>query len=431
MQGAITGEVRSTVPGAVFRALADPSRRLLLDRLVDHDGQTLGALCTALPAMTRFGVMKHLDVLGSAGLVTTRRHGREKLHYLNPVPIRLVHDRWISKFQEPFVRAMSRLKSDLEGAPTVPKPRHVHEVYIRAGIEQVWQALTDPAFTSRYFYDCALEVGALAPGSPYRFVQPDGVAALDGEIVEAEPPTRLVMTFHVLFDPDAAAEAPTRVRWELAEVRPGATRLTLVHEDFGGLSRTWSITLAGWRPILDGLKTLLETGEPIGELPDDRAGDHPAAVDVEAEGHRDLGIALHSETWSYLGREDRTPDDDEAMINCAHGSMYHWSKAARRTETNDARGEWLLSHVYAVLGRSAPAIAHAERCLAITERLGLEDFDLAYAHEAMARSLASAGRSEEAARHLAAAHAVPIADDEDRAIVVADLAAGPWFDLVP
>jgi DNA-binding transcriptional ArsR family regulator len=99
---------------AVFRALADPSRRLLLDRLYEDDGQTLGALGAALPGMTRFGVMKHLLVLEEAGLVTTRKVGREKRHYLNPVPIRLVHDRWISKYAEPWVAGLVDMKNDLE-----------------------------------------------------------------------------------------------------------------------------------------------------------------------------------------------------------------------------------------------------------------------------------------------------------------------------
>jgi DNA-binding transcriptional ArsR family regulator len=99
---------------AVFRALADPGRRALLDRLRDADGQTLGALCEVLPDMTRFGVMKHLGVLEAAGLVTTRKHGREKLHYLNPVPIRLVYERWVSRYADPFVTAMTRLRRELE-----------------------------------------------------------------------------------------------------------------------------------------------------------------------------------------------------------------------------------------------------------------------------------------------------------------------------
>jgi DNA-binding transcriptional ArsR family regulator len=102
----------------VFRALADPSRRLLLDSLYERDGQTLGSLCDAVPAMTRFGVMKHLAVLADAGLVTTERAGRQKLHFLNPVPIRLVYERWVSKYAEPHVGAMVALKSQLESEPT-------------------------------------------------------------------------------------------------------------------------------------------------------------------------------------------------------------------------------------------------------------------------------------------------------------------------
>jgi DNA-binding transcriptional ArsR family regulator len=97
----------------VFRALADPTRRSLLDRLFDEDGQTLTALERRLP-MTRFGVMKHLRVLEEAGLVTTKRRGREKLHFLNPVPIRLIHDRWVSKYAEPMVATLTGLKQTLE-----------------------------------------------------------------------------------------------------------------------------------------------------------------------------------------------------------------------------------------------------------------------------------------------------------------------------
>ena len=108
----------------VFKALADPSRRVLLDQLFDEDGQTLLSLQAALPAMTRFGVMKHLQVLEEARLVTTEKVGREKRHYLNPVPIRLVHDRWISKYAEPWVRGLADLKHDLESKPTTkPKAR--------------------------------------------------------------------------------------------------------------------------------------------------------------------------------------------------------------------------------------------------------------------------------------------------------------------
>src|SRR5579859_7858879 len=123
---------------AVFKALADPTRRRLLDELFREDGQTLGALQERFP-MTRFGVMKHLRILEDAGLVVTRRRGREKLHFLNPVPIRLVHDRWVSKYAEPWAASLSELKSQLE--KTMEK---VFEIYIRTTPERIWQAITDP-----------------------------------------------------------------------------------------------------------------------------------------------------------------------------------------------------------------------------------------------------------------------------------------------
>jgi DNA-binding transcriptional ArsR family regulator len=97
----------------VFKALADPTRRSLLDELFRQDGQTLSALQERLP-MSRFGVMKHLKVLEEAGLITTRKRGREKLHFLNPVPIRRVYERWVSKYAEPWASALSELKDEIE-----------------------------------------------------------------------------------------------------------------------------------------------------------------------------------------------------------------------------------------------------------------------------------------------------------------------------
>src|ERR1700682_1233240 len=120
----------------VFKALADPTRRSLLDELFKEDGQTLSALEERLP-MTRFGVMKHLKLLEEAGLVVSRRRGREKLHFLNPVPIRLVHDRWVSKYAEPWAAALSELKHRLED--TMQK---VFEIYIKTTPQRLWQALT-------------------------------------------------------------------------------------------------------------------------------------------------------------------------------------------------------------------------------------------------------------------------------------------------
>src|SRR5918999_1246574 len=128
----------------VFKALADPTRRSLLDELFREDGQTLSALEARLP-MTRFGVMKHLKQLEEAGLVVTRRRGREKLHFLNPVPIRLVHDRWVSKYAEPWAAGLSDLKHRLES----PMEK-VFEIYIRTTPERLWEAITDPEIRSKY-----------------------------------------------------------------------------------------------------------------------------------------------------------------------------------------------------------------------------------------------------------------------------------------
>src|SRR6478735_11342271 len=136
-----------TYPGrvdAVFKALADPIRRDLLDALFLEDGQTLSAL-EARFEITRFGVMKHLKLLEAAGLVVTRRRGREKLHHLNPVPIRLVHDRWVSKYAEPWVATLSGLKHELESSM-----EKVFEIYIRTTPERLWKAIIDPEIRSKY-----------------------------------------------------------------------------------------------------------------------------------------------------------------------------------------------------------------------------------------------------------------------------------------
>src|SRR6201746_1006761 len=129
---------------AVFRALADTTRRSLLDELFKEDGQTLSALEARLP-MTRFGVMKHLKVLEEAGVVVARRRGREKLHFLNPVPIRLVHDRWVSKYAEPWAAGLSDLKSRLES----PMEK-IFEIYIKTTPERPWEAITDNEIRSKY-----------------------------------------------------------------------------------------------------------------------------------------------------------------------------------------------------------------------------------------------------------------------------------------
>ena len=245
----------------IFRALADPGRRVLLDRLFERDGQTLGELCAALPEMTRFGVMKHLGVLEAADLVTTQKVGREKRHYLNPVPIRLAHDRWIGKFAEPVVGAMSFLKRTLE-APMDPVD-HVYSVYIKASPERIWRAITDGDDTVRYYFGTRV-ASTWAPGAKISYAYPDGSIAADGEVLEIEPGRRVAMSFHPRWSPEIEADDPVRMTWAIEPGdEPGApTRLVVTTAIVPG-SRIEAEFISGTELIVSGLKTLLETGEPL------------------------------------------------------------------------------------------------------------------------------------------------------------------------
>lgn len=249
----------STAPA--FRALADPSRRLLLDRLFERDGQSLGELTAHLPDMTRFGVMRHLDVLESAGLISTLKVGREKRHYLNPVPIRRIHDRWISKYAAPVIGTMSAIKTNLEASPMAVPPdeiEHVYSIYINAEPDRVWRAITDGDETVQYYYGTRVN-SDWQVGSRISYDNDDGSVAADGEVISIEAPTRLEMTFLARWDPEAEAAGPIRHIWELA-AENGATKLTVTTrgmkrgsqqaEDFGG----------GIVYIVSGLKTFVEGG---------------------------------------------------------------------------------------------------------------------------------------------------------------------------
>jgi uncharacterized protein YndB with AHSA1/START domain len=234
----------------VFKALSDPTRRSLLDELFREDGQTLGALEARLP-MTRFGVMKHLRQLEAAGLVITRRHGREKLHFLNPVPIRLVHDRWVSKYAEPWAAKLSGLKTQLEA-----DMEKVFEIYIKTTPERLWDAITDPDTRSKYHFGTHVD-SDWSEGS--RFEMRAGELLLgEGEIVAADPPRRLVQNMVALWGDDVKAEGSTRITWEIEQVSDSC-RLTLTHDQLreGANEQLYG----GWPMILSGLKTYLETGE--------------------------------------------------------------------------------------------------------------------------------------------------------------------------
>lgn len=245
----------------VFKALNDPGRRLLLDRLFEQDGQNLGEMCQYLPDMTRFGVMSHLKVLEEAGLVTTRKVGRAKHHYLNPVPIRLVHDRWISKYTEPWVGALARLKGHLEGETAMSEPTHVYQTYIRCTPEAAWTAITDGKETAKYFYSTTVE-SDWAPGSPIKYLSSEGDVVADGEIVAIVEGSKVEMTFVARWNPELEAEGPVRMAW-IVEEADGLTRVTIEYYELDPASRRYSEFTQGIPYIVAGMKTLLETGEPL------------------------------------------------------------------------------------------------------------------------------------------------------------------------
>jgi len=243
---------------AVFKALADPTRRSLLDALYRQDGQTLSALEQRV-AMTRFGVMKHLRVLEEAGLVVTQRRGREKLHFLNPVPIRLVHDRWVSKYAEPWAAGLAELKRRLEeeGEEGMEK---VFEIYIKTTPERLWEAITDSEMRRTYWFGVGV-ISDWTPGSRYEAVHPRSPTALyDGENLEVDPPRRLVQSFQARWSDDVNAAGTSRVTWEIEPVGDSC-RLRVTHDQLRADAP--EALYGGWPMVLSGLKTLLETGETL------------------------------------------------------------------------------------------------------------------------------------------------------------------------
>jgi uncharacterized protein YndB with AHSA1/START domain/DNA-binding transcriptional ArsR family regulator len=255
----------------VFKALADPTRRLLLDRLREQNGQTLRELCTRLD-MARQSATQHLDILQRADLVTVLRRGRERVHYLNPGPIHEIQERWISGFDQPRLQAISAIKRQAEeyamtSEPAVPT--YVYVTYIHANAEQVWQALTDADLTARYWAHA--NISDWQPGSAWEHRRVDGSGAVDvtGHVIEAEPPTRLVITFED--SPDTPRE-PSVVTF-LVEPHQDIVRLTVTHEKLPNLAMLNGIS-AGWPAVLANLKSLLETGEVLPQAPWEMSAAH-------------------------------------------------------------------------------------------------------------------------------------------------------------
>jgi uncharacterized protein YndB with AHSA1/START domain/DNA-binding transcriptional ArsR family regulator len=260
----------------VFKALADASRRRLLDSLNSRNGQTLRELCAGL-AMARQSVSKHLAVLEAANLVTTVWRGREKLHYLNAEPINAIAERWIGQYDRERVRALADLKTALEQEP-MGSTEFVYTTYINTTPERLWQALTDPAFTRRYWgttFESDWRVGSTMTWKQ------NGVAIADPAqvVLESEPYRRLAYSWHT-FTPEfaesvglsdevlakIASERRSKVTFEIEPLGP-MVKLTVVHDGFEPGSTVVEMVSEGWPRLLSDLKSLLETGEALPRQP--------------------------------------------------------------------------------------------------------------------------------------------------------------------
>lgn len=245
----------------VFKALAHQTRRYLLDRLHEHNGQTLGELCERLD-MTRQSATQHLAVLEAANLVSTVRRGRDKLHYLNPVPLNEIQERWIDKFERPRLRALSALKRQAEEDMT-DKPTFVYVTYIQSTPEKVWHALTDAEVTAQYWGHS--NVSDWQVGSTWEHQRTDGTHTADvvGTVVESVPPTRLVSTWAV--PGEEPTDGPSRVTFDIQPYGE-IVRLTVTHENLADDTER-DAAASGWAAVLSNLKSLLETGSPLPQEP--------------------------------------------------------------------------------------------------------------------------------------------------------------------
>lgn len=199
--------------------------------------------------------MKHLNVLEKAGLITSKRRGREKLHFLNPVPIRLLHDRWVSKYTEPLAAMLADMKSELEGE----NMEKVFEIYIKTTPERLWVAITDPVMRAKYNFG-ASHSSAWTTGSAFTMSAQQGAVVLgEGTNLEVDPPRKLVQTMTALWSEEVKREGTSRITWEIEPIGEDSCRLTLTHDQLNEQANPE--LYGGWPMILSGLKTLLETGE--------------------------------------------------------------------------------------------------------------------------------------------------------------------------
>ena len=304
----------------------------------------------------------------------------------------------------------------------------IYQLYIRAEVEAVFQALLDPDFTRRYFHGTAFTDPPRA-GQPYALSTPDGTPAVDGSIEVLDPPHRLVQPWHVRYDPAMEAEPPSRVEWTLTRAGEGLTLLRVVHGDLARSPLTAASVSRGWDWVLGGLKTVLETGMPLPPVASDPTDSGveaaTSAQDITGDWHRAQAIEINNAVWDQLAGVAAGTATAVGLVRGAYAAAYHWERAKGATLANEARARYLIGKAWLASARPDQALGYGDRTLAQCEAHGLGDFDLAYAHELRARSLAGLGRDAEALQAWAAALAVEIADPEDREIVEADFADAP------
>jgi uncharacterized protein YndB with AHSA1/START domain/DNA-binding transcriptional ArsR family regulator len=246
----------------VFKALADPTRRTLLDQLRVRNGQTLGELCAQFE-MARQSATQHLDVLEAANLVATVRRGREKLYYLNPVPIWAIQERWIEKFERRRLHALSTIKQRAEERIMSSQPTYVYVTYIEASAERVWNALTDPVLTAAYWGHSNVSDWNVDSHWEHRRVDGSDIADVIGTVIEADPPKRLALTFDA--PGDSPQGGPSKVTFDIDEYRD-IVRLTVTHENLADAAALGAIS-SGWPAVFANLKSLLETGHVLPQPP--------------------------------------------------------------------------------------------------------------------------------------------------------------------
>ncbi len=246
----------------MYRALADPTRRRLLDLLRERDGQTLGELCGELD-MARQSATQHLDIMEAANLISTVRHGRRKLHYLNPVPLWDIYERWISRFERPRLQTLQAIKRRAEEQRVTDRPSYVYVTYIQATPERVWEALTDADLTGQFWGHRNVSDWQVGSGWEHQRTDESGIADVVGAVLAAEPPRRLVITF----DPPGAAptQGPSQVTF-LIEPHGEIVRLTVTHDNLANDDAVQAVS-AGWPAVCANLKSLLETGHVLPTAP--------------------------------------------------------------------------------------------------------------------------------------------------------------------